>query len=344
MMNLPERTIDVKCGECGKHFNVTTTRRMGKISVTCIHCHSEQEHTVTPAKIGEKTKEPTNRFDTMIPVRVLGKPVYQGNKYIIEKQAKINKQTCFICPCCNKSIALTPTRTGEQSITCKDCGTKVYITAYDPEEEALRKEREEALRKEREEALRKEREEALRKEREEALRREREEALRKEREEALRREREQYEREEALRKERAEEQRRKQEEDQRMVQYPQDDDSNETVVAKPKRVFTNYILQRGGGFFSKSVRFRLFTGTTIVGRKDSKTPSDIQFDDPEMSRRSVQLDVEMHNGVTTVILTVLKDLNPVLVNGIRVPQGDSVRLISETRIKMGQTELTFKKM
>jgi hypothetical protein len=107
---------------------------------------------------------------------------------------------------------------------------------------------------------------------------------------------------------------------------------------------TNGELQWGGGFglLSSPQKVRLYDGTTIVGRKDANTPSDISFIDPEMSRRSVQIDAEPRNGVMSFTLTVLKDLNPVLVNGRRVPQGMSVLLRSGMKIKLGQTTLTFK--
>ena len=323
-MDIPVRELDVKCVECGKHFNVTTPKRMGYINVTCTHCHKEQRYMVPVRKIGEVQKEPTSKFETQMPVRVLGAVVSKQGRYIIENRAQINLKTSFICPKCNKPIAATLTSVGEQAVTCKDCVTKVFITAYDPEEEKRIRQEEEK-----------------KKQRAEALRREREEALRQE--EALRR----------IREEEEEPQKQPVHDDEVLVytpepitEQPNDDDSNETVVAqpKPKRILTNYALQHGGGFLKQGLRYRLYTGTTIVGRRDAKTPSDIQFDDPEMSRRSVQLDVEMQNGMMTVSLTVLKDLNPVLINGHRLPQGMSVRLINGTKIKLGQTVLTFKKV
>lgn len=303
MISIPERNIDVKCVECGGHFTIQTRKHAGNIVVKCSHCGAEQDYMVQVKKIGIKNDEPTDNFKTEMPVRILGKVVSKQDRYVIEERAKINKKTCFICPKCNKPIAATLTSVGEQAVTCKDCVTKVFITAYDPEEE-----------------------------------------------ERIRREKE------ALRRAREEEEKQKPQpvHDDEVVVYipepiteqPDDDDSNETVVAPQKapRTLTRYALQYGGGFLSSGLRYRLYTGTTIVGRKDPKTPSDIQFDDPEMSRRSVQLDVEMQNGMITVSMTVLKDLNPVLVNGHRLPQGKSVHLINGTKIKLGQTELTFKKV
>ena len=93
---------------------------------------------------------------------------------------------------------------------------------------------------------------------------------------------------------------------------------------------------------SSPTKIRLLDGSTLIGRKDPVKKSDIQFNDPEMSRQSVQIDAEPRNGVMSFTLTVLKDLNPVLVNGRRVPQGMSVLLRSGVKIKMGQTTITFK--
>ncbi|MBR1449189.1 MAG: FHA domain-containing protein [Prevotella sp.] len=331
-MNIPARILDVKCIECGKHFEASTHKRMGLIKVVCTHCNAAQEYMVKPPKVGAPSDEPVDKFHTQMPVRVLGKVTLQGDKYVIENRAKIGKATSFICPKCNKPIAIKPEQPGVQVITCKDCNAKVHITAYDAEaEERLQKEQE-RLRQE---------QERIRQQQEEQRRQQEQERLRKEQEEQERLRQEQ----ERLRKE--------QEEVEQPHQYnyidipdpepePEPTPSDETVVTPRKRRVTNGELQWGGGFMSSPNKIRLLDGSTLIGRKDPNTPSDIQFIDPEMSRRSVQIDAEPRNGVMTFTLTVLKDLNPVLVNGRRVPQGMSVLLKSGVKIKMGQTTLTFK--
>jgi len=325
-MELPLRTLDVKCIECGAHFEAMTRKRMGMIMVNCPHCKASQQYMVKPPKKGGEDNEPVGKFVTQMPVRILGEVVSKDGLYVIEKRAKIGMQYGFICPKCNKQIAIKTDQVGEQGATCKECGAKVFFQAYDPVEEERLRQEQERLRQE-QERLRQERE-AQQLKREEELRRQEREA------QQLKREEEQ----------------RRQEEEQRPYKYvddipdvePDDRPSQETVVAPPRRRLTNGELQWGGGLLSSPQKVRLYDGTTIVGRKDANTPSDISFIDPEMSRRSVQIDAEPRNGVMSFTLTVLKDLNPVLVNGRRVPQGMSVLLRSGMKIKLGQTTLTFK--
>ena len=316
-MELPLRTLDVKCIECGAHFEAMTRKRMGMIMVNCPHCKASQQYMVKPPKKGGEDNEPVGKFVTQMPVRILGEVVSKDGRYVIEKRAKIGMQYGFICPKCNKQIAIKTDQVGEQGATCKECGAKVFFQAYDPVEEERLRQEQERLRQERE---------AQQLKREEEQRRQQEEQRRQQ-----------------------EEQRRQQEEV-RPYKYvddipdvePDDRPSQETVVAPPRRRLTNGELQWGGGLLSSPQKVRLYDGTTIVGRKDANTPSDISFIDPEMSRRSVQIDAEPRNGVMSFTLTVLKDLNPVLVNGRRVPQGMSVLLRSGMKIKLGQTTLTFK--
>jgi len=351
-MNIPTRTLDVKCIECGKHFEATTHKRMGMINVTCPHCKSQQQYMVTPPKIGEKKDDALDKFKTMMPVKILGSVISQNGRYIIENRARIGRQSSFICPKCNKPIAIKPTVEGEQAVTCKECNTQVFITAYDAEKEEQQKREQERLRQEAE---------AARRQREEEERRRREE------EERLHLEEERRRREEEERRRREEEERRRREsihpepepsptpephyDEPEVIPEPipgpvlaDDNDDNETRMAAPKRVMTNYELRWGGGLLSSAYKIRLLSGTTIVGRRDPNTPSDIQFNDPEMSRRSVRLDIEGSGPMPPVTLTVQKDLNPVLVNGRRIQRGESIRLMIGAKIKMGQTEITFKKI
>ena len=331
-MNIPARILDVKCIECGKHFEASTHKRMGLIKVVCTHCNAAQEYMVKPPKLGAPSDEPVDKFHTQIPVRVLGKVTLQGDKYVIENRAKIGKPTSFICPKCNKPIAIKPEQPGVQAITCKDCNAKVYITAYDAEQEERLKQEQERQRQQ-----------------QERIRQQQEDQRRQQEQDRIR---QQQEQEELRRQQELQNQQQQQEEEHphqyNYIEIPDPEPeaeatpSAETVVTPRKRRVTNGELQWGGGFMSSANKIRLLDGSTLIGRKDPNTPSDIQFIDPEMSRRSVQIDAEPRNGVMTFTLTVLKDLNPVLVNGRRVPQGMSVLLKSGVKIKMGQTTLTFK--
>ena len=97
-----------------------------------------------------------------------------------------------------------------------------------------------------------------------------------------------------------------------------------------------------GGLFSRK-HFKLIAGSTIIGRKDKKTPSDLEFDDPEMSRRSVKIDaIPNGQGGFSFTLTVLKALNSVKVNNQTVAVGDSVKLENQATITMGKTSFKLK--
>ena len=97
-----------------------------------------------------------------------------------------------------------------------------------------------------------------------------------------------------------------------------------------------------GGLFSRK-HFKLLAGPNIIGRKDKKTPSDLEFDDPEMSRRSVKIDaIPNGQGGFSFTLTVLKALNSVKVNNHIVAVGDSVKLENQASVTLGKTSFTFK--
>ena len=340
MIVRPERNYDFKCAECGKWFTVSTSKRMGTLAVKCAHCGFEQTVSII-SKVGS-SDEPVEKFHTQMPVRVLGKAIQRGDKYIIENRAKIGHPTSFICPKCNKPIAIKPQQPGEQVITCKVCNAKVHITAYDAQEEERIRQEEEKRRLE-QERIRQQQEELKRKQAEE-LRRQQE----LEEQEQLRQQQLLQQQQWQQQQQQQWQQQQQQEEQEPKYRYMDIPDpepessSDETVVSPPKRRITNGELQWGGGMLSSPTKIRLLDGSTLIGRKDPVKKSDIQFNDPEMSRQSVQIDAEPRNGVMSFTLTVLKDLNPVLVNGRRVPQGMSVLLRSGVKIKMGQTTITFK--
>lgn len=90
--------------------------------------------------------------------------------------------------------------------------------------------------------------------------------------------------------------------------------------------------------------FPLHKGDNIVGRRDSTQPSDIEiYGDPTISRRSIKLTVSEEDGGFTYSLTVLKTLNPVLVNGSTIAVGQTVHLVVGASIYIGQTMLRMEK-
>lgn len=82
--------------------------------------------------------------------------------------------------------------------------------------------------------------------------------------------------------------------------------------------------------------------TTIIGRADSEYHSDIEFADEEMSRRSVRIDAIPSLNDTVFTLTVQKSTNPVMVNGRKVENGESVQLPNGSTILLGKTTLVFR--
>ncbi len=130
------------------------------------------------------------------------------------------------------------------------------------------------------------------------------------------------------------------------VQPTNDDVGAETVISnEPKRppVTDSDGELTWGGRFSRST-FRLRIGSTIVGRNDPKTKSDINIDDPEVSRRSVRIDAEQAGQAFVYRLTVLKSLNPVTVDGEDIAAGQTVSLHYGQTIVMGSTKITFRKV
>ncbi len=89
-------------------------------------------------------------------------------------------------------------------------------------------------------------------------------------------------------------------------------------------------------------RYELRNGATLIGRKDDEEPSDLMFDDPTMSCRSVQIDVNYNEG--TCKLSVLRATNPVAVNGVSYPEGSSIYLSFNDTLKMGSTIIVYSKL
>lgn len=87
-------------------------------------------------------------------------------------------------------------------------------------------------------------------------------------------------------------------------------------------------------------------GVTTIGRKDNDKPSDIMVDgDKFMSRRSVQITVEMtKSGRCQHLLKVLSAANPVLVNKKVQEVGTEVFLRNGDELKLGNTLFKLKKI
>ena len=88
-------------------------------------------------------------------------------------------------------------------------------------------------------------------------------------------------------------------------------------------------------------------GSNIIGRKDDTSPSDIMIEkDDEISRRSVAINVVYNDEKRDFIyeLKVLRNTNPVYVNGRPVGHDEIVRLNYNDIICLGKTNITFIKI
>ena len=117
-------------------------------------------------------------------------------------------------------------------------------------------------------------------------------------------------------------------------------------VKKPTRKLNlNQPVERGQLIWGKLFRRKcheLRNGSTVIGRKDSEQPSDLMFDDPTMSCRSVRLDIDGNDG--SCKLSVLHATNPVTVNGVSFPEGSCIYLNFNDTLKMGRTTIVYCKI
>lgn len=90
--------------------------------------------------------------------------------------------------------------------------------------------------------------------------------------------------------------------------------------------------------------YSLGAGSHIIGRYDESAMSDIAIrNDNSISRRSLRIDVTQTARGYTFKLTVLRSTNPVLHNGVRLSDGESVSLNFGDTIVLGRTKLRFEK-
>lgn len=99
----------------------------------------------------------------------------------------------------------------------------------------------------------------------------------------------------------------------------------------------------GKSFFRKRKVYELKGKTTIIGRQDVSSPSDIMIDDSTVSRRSVNIEAAANDGELRYTLTVLKATNRVLHNDEELRSGERVILKFGDKIVLGQTKLLFAK-
>lgn len=119
--------------------------------------------------------------------------------------------------------------------------------------------------------------------------------------------------------------------------YDKKDDSFTTDIPGP----SNGVLSWGNIFRRK--KYILKEGKNIIGRNDPEIHSNLEIDDPSMSRQSVCIDVQRKaEGGFSFKLTVQKSGNPVLVDNKQIREGESVVLEKRNAITMGKTVMNFK--
>lgn len=90
--------------------------------------------------------------------------------------------------------------------------------------------------------------------------------------------------------------------------------------------------------------YQLRSGINTIGRKAASSPASVQIatDDRTMSRSHAVIDVSHAGGKTIHILRNGANKNPSYLNGSLIGQQDQLILNNGDRIKMGNTEMTFK--
>lgn len=112
-------------------------------------------------------------------------------------------------------------------------------------------------------------------------------------------------------------------------------------IAVPKGALT---WKQRRGLLGKTKVARLRKGVNTMGRKDGISPSDIMIEnDDEISRRSVAISVVYSDEKRDFIyeLKVLRNVNPVYVNGRPINRDEIVRLNYNDIICLGRTNITF---
>lgn len=112
-----------------------------------------------------------------------------------------------------------------------------------------------------------------------------------------------------------------------------------TVMASPKKQTKRCYLQYG------TKQYPLEIGHNTVGRKASSSSANVQIDtsDIYMSRRHLSISVTtISEGLTKAVACNDKNKNDTFVNGTRLSDGDRVVLTDGSKIRMGDTVVTYK--
>lgn len=98
------------------------------------------------------------------------------------------------------------------------------------------------------------------------------------------------------------------------------------------------------GIFLKNISHNLNLGENTIGRYDEAIPSQIMVKgDNTISRRSVSIQVRLQGENWVYSLRVLKSMNPVVVQGREITNGEEIYLNFGDIIQLGRTKFRFEK-
>ncbi|WP_288592019.1 FHA domain-containing protein [uncultured Prevotella sp.] len=124
----------------------------------------------------------------------------------------------------------------------------------------------------------------------------------------------------------------------RIGSQPQCGGSDETRIGSVSSPAVGVLMDNMG----RTYQLRL--GINTIGRKAASSPASVQIatDDRTMSRSHAVIEVSHAGGKTIHILRNGANKNPSFLNGSLIGQQDQLILNNGDRIKMGNTEMTFK--
>ena len=102
------------------------------------------------------------------------------------------------------------------------------------------------------------------------------------------------------------------------------------------------IVMKKKRWFGSSKIFPLKRGENIIGRKDMYEHSDIEIDDPTISRRSITITVEEKSNGYKYLFKVNRCTNPIYVNGEQKEIGVEYYIEPMATIILGKTTLEIK--
>ncbi len=124
----------------------------------------------------------------------------------------------------------------------------------------------------------------------------------------------------------------------RIGSQPQCGGSDETRIGSASSPAVGVLMDNLGR------TYQLCSGINTIGRKAASSAASVQIatDDRTMSRSHAVIDVSHAGGKTIHILRNGANKNPSYLNGSLIGQQDQLILNNGDRIKMGNTEMTFK--